>query len=152
MSAIQPHIPTEVYLDFLGRTIPARWDYHAILMVSIWFVLVPICILVIRFGKPKPTLTGLHLKVSIWNACWWWFSVHKYGLIFSISLALAGAVVAIVVSGGFSGTLHSIFGIGTIVLGCLQIIVAGSAARTAARTTTPPIRTIRRPGSAITTT
>src|SRR5262245_43391142 len=98
MSAVQSHIPTEVYLDFLGRTIPVRWDYHAILMVSIWFVLIPICILVIRFGKPKPTLTGLHRKVSIWHAEWWWFSVHKYGLIFAIGMALAGAVVAILVS------------------------------------------------------
>ena len=76
MSAAQPHIPMEVYLDFLGRTISVRWDYHAILMVSIWFVLVPFCILVIRFGKPKPTLTGLHRKVSVWHAEWWWFSIH----------------------------------------------------------------------------
>ena len=57
---IQPHIPTEVYFDFLGMTIPIHWDYHAILMVAVWFVLVPICIITIRFGKPKPTLTGLH--------------------------------------------------------------------------------------------
>ena len=122
MSAVQPHISTEVYLDFLGRTIPVRWDYHAILMVSIWFVLVPICILVIRFGKPKPTLNGIREKVSIWHAAWWWFSVHKYGLIFSIGLALAGAIVAVTVSGGFSGSLHSIFGIATVALGCLQIM------------------------------
>lgn len=121
MNAIKPDIPTEVYLDFLGRTIPIRWDYHAILMVSIWFVLVPICILVIRFGKPKPTLTGIREKVSIWNVVWWWFSIHKYGLIVAICLALAGAIVAIVVSGGFSGSLHSIFGIATVALGCLQI-------------------------------
>jgi hypothetical protein len=122
MNPAKPHIPTDVYLEFLGTTIPVHWNYHAILMVTVWFVLVPACILVIRFGKPRPTLTGLHPKVSIWNACWWWFSIHKYGLIFSITLALAGAIVAIVVSGGLSGTLHSIFGIGTIVLGCLQIV------------------------------
>ena len=122
MSAAQPHIPSEVYFDWLGRTIPVRWDYHAILMVSIWFVLVPFCILVIRFGKPKPTETGLHRKVSVWHAEWWWFSIHKYGLIFAITMALAGAVVAIGVLGGYSGTLHSIFGITTIVLGCLQIM------------------------------
>ncbi len=121
MNAAQPHIPMEVYFDFLGRTIPARWEYHAILMVSVWFVLVPLCILVIRFGKPKPTETGLHRKVSIRHLEWWWFSVHKYGLIVAITMALAGAVVAIAVIGGYSGTLHSFFGIGTIVLGCLQI-------------------------------
>ena len=62
---IHPHIPAEVYLGFLGRTIPVHWTYHAILMVTVWFVLVPICILVIRFGKPKPTLTGIHGKVTI---------------------------------------------------------------------------------------
>jgi hypothetical protein len=118
---IQSHIPTEIYLDFLGATIPIHWDYHAILMVVVWFVLVPVCILVIRFGKPKPTLTGIQPKVSIKNKVWWWFSVHKYGLMFSIGLALAGAIVAVVVSGGFSGSLHSTFGLATVALGCLQI-------------------------------
>lgn len=122
MNPVQHHIPTEVYLDFLGTTIPIHWNYHAILMVAVWFVLVPICILVIRFGKPRPTETGLHRKVSIRNIEWWWFSVHKYGLIVAVTFALAGAILAVTVSGGFSGSLHSIFGIGTIVLGCLQIM------------------------------
>jgi hypothetical protein len=122
MNANQPHIPTEFYLDFLGRAIPIHWGYHALLMVGIWFVLVPICIITIRFGKPKPTLNGIRIKVSIWNAPWWWFSIHKYGLILAISLALAGAIVAVAVSGGFSGSLHSIFGIATVTLGCLQIM------------------------------
>ena len=48
-------IPTEVYLDFLSETVPIHWDNHAYLMVFIWLVLVPICIIVIRFGKPEPT-------------------------------------------------------------------------------------------------
>jgi hypothetical protein len=122
MNASGSHIPTEVYLDLLGTTIPIHWGYHAILMVAVWFVLVPICILVIRFGKPKPTEKGLHPKVSIWNACWWWFSVHKYGLIVAVSLALAGAIVAVTVSRGFSGSLHSFFGLATVALGCLQIM------------------------------
>lgn len=122
MNPVQHHIPTEVYLDFLGTTIPIHWNYHAILMVAVWFVVVPICILVIRFGKPRPTETGLHRKVSIRNIEWWWFSVHKYGLIVAVTFALAGAILAVTVSGGFSGSLHSIFGIGTIVLGCLQIM------------------------------
>jgi hypothetical protein len=122
MSAIQSHIPTEVYLDFLGRTIPVRWDYHAVLMVSIWFVLVPICILTIRFGKPKPTLNGIREKVSIKNIAWWWFSVHKYGLFLAVGLSLLGLAVSMVASRGFSGSLHSIFGITTIVLGCLQVV------------------------------
>src|ERR1051325_9633878 len=103
VNGIQTHIPTEVHFDFLGMTIPVHWDYHAILMVAVWFVLVPICIIPIRLGKPKPTLTGLHRKVAVKHIEWWWFSVHKYGLLFSISLALAGAIVAVTVSGGFSG-------------------------------------------------
>jgi hypothetical protein len=37
----------EVYLDLLGRTITVHWNYHAILMVAVWFVLVPICIITI---------------------------------------------------------------------------------------------------------
>jgi hypothetical protein len=116
------HIPTEYHSDFLGMTFPVHWDYHAMLMVGVWFVLVPICIVTIRFGKPKPTLTGIHEKVSIWNPAWWWFSVHKYGLMVAIGLALAGAIVALTVSGGFSGSLHSFFGLTTVALGCLQII------------------------------
>jgi hypothetical protein len=122
MNFAQPHIATEYHIALLDLTIPVHWNYHAFLMVAIWFVAVPICIIVIRFGKPRPTLTGLHRKVSIWHAEWWWFSVHKYGLIFAITMALAGAVVAVVVSGGYSGTLHSFFGVMTIVLGCLQIM------------------------------
>src|SRR5664279_6700 len=77
VNSVQPHIPTEVHFDFLGMTIPVHWDYHAILMVAVWFVLVPICIIIIRFGKPKPTLTGLHRQVAVKNIEWWWFSVHK---------------------------------------------------------------------------
>jgi hypothetical protein len=119
---MQPHIPTEVYLDFLGQTITIHWDYHAILMVAVWFVLVPICIITIRFGKPKPTLNGIREKVALRNLVWWWFSVHKYGLMLAVGLALAGAAMALMVSGGFSGSLHSFFGISTVALGCLQVV------------------------------
>ncbi len=122
MNKIQSHIPTEVYLDFLGTAIPVHWDYHAILMVGIWFVLVPLCIIAIRYGKPKPTLNGIRQEVRLTNLVWWWFSVHKFGLILAAGLSLAGLAVAMTVSGGFSGSLHSIFGITTIVLGCLQVI------------------------------
>ena len=118
MNAI--HIPTD--FEFLGWTIPVHWGYHAVLMVTIWFVLVPLCILTIRFGKPKPTLNGIREKVAIKNIVWWWFNVHKYGLLIAVGLSLAGLAVAMTASKGFSGSLHSIFGITTIVLGCLQVV------------------------------
>jgi hypothetical protein len=122
MSKEASHIPTEVYLDFLGETINIHWDYHAIVMVSIWFILVPICIISIRFGKPKPKPHGIKVAVKLTNPVWWWFSVHKYGLYLAVGLSLAALGVAMVVSSGFSGSVHSIFGITTVMLGCLQVI------------------------------
>src|SRR5690348_6939416 len=114
-------VPNGISLDFLGRTISVDWSYHAMLMVAVWFVMVPICIITIRFGKPKPTLDGIHEKVALKNLVWWWFSVHKYGLMCAVGLALASAAMALVMS-GFSGSLHSTFGISTLALGCLQVI------------------------------
>ncbi len=122
MGASQSHIPTEVYLDFLGRTVQVQWNYHAILMVGIWVVLVPLCIITIRFGKPKPTLNGIREEVRLKNIVWWWFSVHKFGLYLAVGLSLVGLAVALTASRGFSGSVHSVFGITTIVLGCLQVI------------------------------
>ncbi len=90
MEAIQSRIPTEVYVDFLGRTVPVHWNYHAILMVGIWIMLVPICIITIRFGKPKPTLNGIREQVKLTNLVWWWFSIHKYGLYLAVGLSLLG--------------------------------------------------------------
>ncbi len=117
-----PHIKEEVYLDFLGRTVDIHWNYHAILMVAIWLVLVPSCVTIIRFGKPKPSKYGLRRKVHIKHPEWWWFNVHKYGLYGAVALSLAGAAVALVVSGGFSGTVHATFGALTLLMGILQII------------------------------
>ena len=116
------HIPTKVYLDFLGETINIHWDYHAIVMVLIWIVLVPVCIVTIRYGKPKPKPKGIRVAVSLTNLVWWWFSVHKYGLYLAVGLSLVALAVALVVSTGFSGSLHSMFGLTTITLGCLQVI------------------------------
>lgn len=118
------HIPTEVYLAFLGRTIEINWHYHAMLMVGIWFVLVPLCILSIRYGKPKPKPKGIRVEIRLSNPEWWWFSMHKFGLYIAIGLAVAGAAVALTVSRGFSGSVHSVFGILTVVFGCLQILSA----------------------------
>lgn len=124
MNEGQSHIPTEVYLDFLGRTIEIHWNYHAILMFSIWFVLVPLCVITIRFFKPRPSEFGITTKIRLTNIRWWWFNVHKYGLFLAIGLSLVGVAVALVVSRGFSGSVHSIFGITTVTLGCLQVITA----------------------------
>jgi len=124
INAAQSHIPTEVYLEFLGTTIPIHWNLHAIAMVGIWFVLVPLCILSIRYGKPKPRPHGIRVEIRLSNIEWWWFSVHKFGFYIAIGLSLVAVAVALTVSRGFSGSVHSMFGIATVVLGCLQIISA----------------------------
>ncbi len=116
-----PHIKEEVYFDFLGRTIDIHWNYHALLMVGIWLVLVPLCITIIRYGKPRPTKYGLRRQVHVKHIEWWWFSIHKYGLGAAVLLSLGGGLVALVVSQGFSGSIHAIFGTLTIVLGVIQV-------------------------------
>ena len=118
------HIPDEVQIEFFGGTIEIHWDYHAILMFCTWVVLVPLCITIIRYYKPKPTEFGLQTKIGIRNPEWWWFNVHKYGLFVAIFLSLGGAAVALVVSGGFSGSVHAVLGILTVAMGCLQVISA----------------------------
>ena len=115
------HIPTEATLPILG-TIDIHWNYHALLMVGIWLIWVPLCITIIRYGKPKPTELGLQRKVDIRHAEWWWFSTHKYGLYGAVALSIAGLIVALVVSGGFSGSVHATFGILTIVMAIVQVI------------------------------
>ncbi len=122
MATNESHIPHEVYFAFLDRTIEIHWNYHALLMSAIWVFLVPLCITIIRYGKPRPTEHGVRSKVSFWNKEWWWFSIHKYGLYTAVLLSLAGLFVALVVSQGFSGSVHSILGLLTIVMGCLQAV------------------------------
>jgi hypothetical protein len=123
MAVPQPHIPTEVHLDFLEKTIQIHWEYHAILMFVVWLVLVPLSIIAIRYGKPRPTPHGIREKVELANAAWWWwFFIHKYILYAAIGLLLAGTAAAMLASRGFSGTVHSVFGIGAVILGCLQVV------------------------------
>lgn len=116
------HIPTEVYVPLLGGVIEIHWNYHAILMATIWMVLVPLCITIIRYGKPRPSLKGVQTKIHIWNPLWWWFNIHKYGLYTAVFLSLGGVGVALVASGGFRGSLHATLGILTIAFACLQVI------------------------------
>ena len=108
-------------IPWLGGVIPIHWNYHAMLMVFVWLFLVPLFILIIRFGKPRPTPTGLHRKVAIYHSEWWWFSSHKYGLAVAMTLSLLGGIVALVVSKGFSGTVHAVFGILAVTLGVVQV-------------------------------
>lgn len=122
MDGTGSHIPEEVYLGFLGRTVEIHWNYHALLMAGIWLILVPLCITIIRYGKPRPTEMGVRTKVSLWNKEWWWFSIHKYGLYAAVLLSLCGLTVALVVSKGISGSVHSILGLLTILMGCLQAV------------------------------
>lgn len=116
-----PHIKEDVYVEFLGRTIDIHWNYHALLMVGIWLILVPVCIMIIRFGKPRPTEFGLRRQVHIRHREWWWFSTHKYGLSLAVFLSLGGVVVALIVSGGFSGSVHAILGSLTVILAIVQV-------------------------------
>lgn len=116
------HIPTEMHVEVLGRSFEVHWNYHALLMVFVWVVLVPFCITVMRFHKPPPSEKGIRRDVSLWNPEWWFFSVHKYGLFFAMFLCLAGAAVAFTASGGFSGSVHAWFGTLTVLLGVGQII------------------------------
>ena len=124
MNRPQGEIPTEVYVDFLGRTIDIHWDYHATLMFALWMVLAPLCVIIMRFGKPRPAGKGITDKVSMRNPKWWWFAVHQSGLYTVIFLSLGGGALALFVRGGFSGSVHAMFGLATISMGCLQVIAA----------------------------
>lgn len=125
MAAVAPqsHIPTELYLGFLGRAVPIHWEYHAVLMFVIWMVLVPLSIIAIRYGKPRPTPHGIREKVEFSiTSRWWWFFIHKYILYAGIGAMLVATAVAMLANRGFSGTVHSVFGIGAVVLGSLQVV------------------------------
>lgn len=121
MAETLSHIPSEVTLPILG-TIGIHWNYHALLMVGIWLVFVPLCITIIRYGKPRPTEHGVRTQIGIRNTKWWWFNIHKYGMYAAVALSLLGVAVALVVSKGFSGSTHAIFGILTVLMGCLQAL------------------------------
>lgn len=118
-------IPLEVHLPWLGRTVPVHWEYHALLMFGVWFVLVPVAIVAVRFFKTRPQPYGID-KRGIGNLhpkllCW---TIHVFVLYGAIGLSLAGLAIALFVSGGFSGTMHAVWGIAAVLAGCLQIVSA----------------------------
>ncbi len=117
-------IPTEGRIPLLDITIPIHWDNHAILMFGIWFVLVPAAVMLLRFGKVPPATYGIPRGTSKWawpELCW---TLHKRTLYTAVVLAVAGAGFAMLLSGGFSGSLHAWFGLGTIFLGVMQAVSA----------------------------
>lgn len=117
-------IPTEGYLPILDVTIPIHWENHAILMFTIWFVVVPAMVFFLRYGKIAPRLYGIPRGTPkyAWPELPW--TLHKQAMYASIALSLAGALFAMILSGGFSGTLHAYFGLATITLGVLQGVSA----------------------------
>lgn len=117
-------IPTHVHLAFLGRTIEVHWDNHALLMTTVWFVLVPLAILAVRFFKPAPTPYGIDRGTGRFDPRLLWWTIHWTVLYAAMGLSLAGAVIALVVSQGFSGSLHAVAGLATVVAGALQIVSA----------------------------
>lgn len=113
---------TEWRIPFLDTTVPIHWENHAVLMFSIWFVGVPLSVLILRFGKMRPTTYGIARGTPKWASpefCW---SLHFRLMAVAMYVSIAGAVFAFVVSGGFSGSLHAYFGWATVVLGASQIV------------------------------
>lgn len=116
------HIPTEVYIGVLGRSIDIHWNYHALLMFLVWIVLVPICVTVMRYHKPSPSEKGIRRDVSPRHPEWWFFTVHRFGLLLALALALGGTGVAVFASGGVGGSIHSVFGLLTVLMGVGQFV------------------------------
>ncbi|WP_170765762.1 cytochrome b561 domain-containing protein [Ruegeria lacuscaerulensis] len=113
-------IPTQGYLPFLSEPIQIHWENHALLMFGIWFVMVPLSVMLLRFGKIKPRTYGIPRGTHKWAWPEFPWSLHKNLLYAMIVLAVAGVGFAMVLTGGFSGTLHAWFGIATVLLGVLQ--------------------------------
>ncbi|MCP4788738.1 MAG: hypothetical protein GY881_00725 [Gammaproteobacteria bacterium] len=118
------HIPTEVYLSFIDKTIEIHWDYHAWLMTAVWFGLVPFALMAVRYFKPKPTLYGIPKGTSKLSPKLIWWTIHFTCLYLALGLSLAGMLAAIVSNGGISGSTHSWWGLATITLAILQLVSA----------------------------
>lgn len=119
---MHPDIPTEGRIPLLDITIPIHWENHAMLMFGVWFVLVPAAIMLVRFGKGKPSTYGIPRGTPKYRFPELSYAFHFYALYTAIFLAVGGAAFAMLLTGGFSGTLHAWFGAATILLGVLQIV------------------------------
>jgi hypothetical protein len=120
--ALPMNLLRPLYEEIFGTT--GHWNYHAWLMFTIWIVLVPAVLLLTRFGKPAPTREGIPKGSAKLGRKLFWFTMHRTGLSALAMASVVGALIAIAASGGFSATLHSVFGIATVVLGAIQIISA----------------------------
>lgn len=121
---MKSEIPTEFYVAFLDRTFEIHWNLHALLMFTCWFVLVPFGIISIRYFKTKPRPWGLPRGVGRFDPLFIWWRMHIWTLYAAITLSLGGVALALIVSGGFSGSFHAWFGALTVFFGTMQIIVA----------------------------
>lgn len=115
-------IPAEGRLPLLDIVVPIHWENHALLMFAVWFVLVPAAVAFIRFGKPRPTPYGIPRGTGRFDRRLVWWTIHFWGLYLAIGLAVGGVAFAMLLTGGFSGTLHGWFGLATLGLGALQIV------------------------------
>jgi hypothetical protein len=116
-------IPT-TYLGPFGWVLTIHWSYHAWGMACIWGVLAPAIILAIRFAKPRPRLQGTpHDSPKFGRELWWW-TLHRYGFYVLMILSILGGAVAVTMSGGVSGSPHSVLGITTVLIGAFQVVVA----------------------------
>ena len=115
-------MPSKLDVAYLGLSFDVSWNTHAALMFFVWIVFVPLCITIMRFHKPPPSEMGIQRDVSLWHREWWFFSAHKFGLFIAMLLALIGAGIAVLAGGGFSGSVHGVFGALTVVMGAVQIV------------------------------
>jgi len=116
-------IPTEVDVPLYG-VLQIHWGNHAALMLLVWFALVPLALLAIRFGKPAPTPNGIPRGTGKFDRRLLWWTAHYWGLYIAVGLTLAAGAFAVLMSGGMSGTLHMYFGFGTMLFAVLQIVSA----------------------------
>ncbi|MCC7320792.1 MAG: hypothetical protein IT542_07425 [Rubellimicrobium sp.] len=117
-------IPLQGRIPFTDIVIDMHWGNHALLMFGVWFVIVPFAVMFLRFGKGRPQTYGIPRGTPLWRQpelCW---TLHKRLLYLAIFLALGGVVFAATLTGGVSGTIHSMFGLGAVTLGVLQIVSA----------------------------